>query len=967
MSPRLTHSSRLTHARAAHRGADAPRALTDIVIRGAREHNLRNLDLRLPRQSLVVITGVSGSGKSSLAFDTLYAEGQRRYVESLSAYARQFLGQMEKPDVDAIEGLSPAIAIEQRGAGSNPRSTVATITEIYDYLRLLYARLGEPHCPKCDTLLRRQSVQEIVDALSARRAGERVALLAPIARGRKGEYRKEFETLLKQGYLSARVDGAWVEVEKVPALKKTQRHDIDAVVDRLTISPGSAGRLAESVEAALKLGGGLMTVIRPELASDPDPLMFSQGAACPNCGTSVETLEPRSFSFNSPFGACPACDGLGTTLEVDAARVIPDPAKSIAEGAIAAWGDAQGTWVGGTLKSLARKFEFSLKTPWKKLPARVQRLLLHGSGDELVRFEYRTSKGSAFIHHSAYEGVLPSLKRRYRETSSEAVRRWIGALMIQTPCAACAGRRLKPASLAVRLSGKRISDWTALPVRGARAALAELGFRGAQEMIAAPIMKEISSRLGFLDDVGLGYLALDRAAGSLAGGEAQRIRLATQIGSQLTGVLYILDEPSIGLHHRDNARLLATLLKLRDLGNTVVVVEHDRDTMEAADWLVDLGPGAGRHGGYLVAAGRPAEVRAHPDSLTAQYLRNERRIEVPAVRRSGHGTALEVVGAREHNLRGIDVRFPLGCLVGVTGVSGSGKSTLVRDILLAGVTRRLGHEGPSPGAHREILGIEHLDKIIDIDQNPIGRTPRSNPATYTGAFDFIRQWFAQLPESRVRGYRAGRFSFNVKGGRCEACQGDGLRKIEMHFLPDVFVRCDVCHGRRYNRETLEVQHRGKSIADVLEMTVEEALEFLSPIPVIRRKLETLHGVGLGYIHLGQSATTLSGGEAQRVKLATELSRVATGRTLYVLDEPTTGLHFEDVRVLLDVLGALVERGNTVIVIEHHLDVIKCADWLIDLGPEGGDQGGQVVAAGTPEQVARVPGSHSGKALREVLG
>jgi excinuclease ABC subunit A len=966
MCPRTPHVTRRTHSHVPRRAPEGTRALTDIVIRGAREHNLRNLDLKLPRQSLVVITGVSGSGKSSLAFDTLYAEGQRRYVESLSAYARQFLGQMEKPDVDSIEGLSPAIAIEQRGAGSNPRSTVATITEIYDYLRLLYARLGEPHCPNCDTLLRRQSVQEIVDALMTRRAGERVALLAPIARGRKGEYRKEFESLLRQGYLTARVDGSWVEVESPPALKKTQRHDIDAVVDRLTVNAGAAARLAESVEAALRLGGGLLSVVRPDGAADPDPLMFSQGASCPNCGTSVETLEPRSFSFNSPFGACPACDGLGTTLEVDPARVVPDPSKSIAEGAIAAWGDAQGTWVGGTLRSLARKFEFSLKTPWKKLPARVQRLLLHGSGDEKVRFEYRTSKGSAFIQHAAYEGILPSLKRRYRETSSEAVRRWIGTLMMQSPCAACAGRRLKPASLAVRLGGRRISDWTALPVRDARAALGELKFEGAQSVIAEPIVKEIGSRLGFLDDVGLGYLALDRAAATLAGGEAQRIRLATQIGSQLTGVLYILDEPSIGLHHRDNARLLATLLRLRDLGNTVVVVEHDRDTMEAADWLVDLGPGAGRHGGYLVAAGRPAEVREHPDSLTAQYLRDQRRIERPAARRGGHGTALEVVGATAHNLKDIDVRIPLGCLVCVTGVSGSGKSTLVRDILMAGVTRRLGGEGRTPGAHREIRGVEQLDKIIDIDQNPIGRTPRSNPATYTGAFDFIRQWFAQLPESRVRGYRSGRFSFNVKGGRCEACAGDGLRKIEMHFLPDVFVKCDVCHGRRYNRETLEVQHRGRSIADVLEMTVEEGLEFLSPIPAIRRKLETLRGVGLGYIHLGQSATTLSGGEAQRVKLATELSRVATGRTLYVLDEPTTGLHFEDVRVLLDVLHALVDRGNTVIVIEHHLDVIKCADWIIDLGPEGGDQGGTVVAAGTPEEVARQARSHTGAALREVL-
>ena len=972
MSPRTPHLTRGGRAVAPPHAPAPPRALSDIVIRGAREHNLQNLSLRLPRQSLVVITGVSGSGKSSLAFDTLYAEGQRRYVESLSAYARQFLGQMEKPDVDAIEGLSPAIAIEQRGAGSNPRSTVATITEIYDYLRLLYARLGEAHCPKCDTPLRRQSVQEMVDLLMERRPGERVTLLAPVARGRKGEYRKEFESLLRQGYLRARVDGDWVELESPPVLKRHVRHDIDAVVDRLTVDVASAARLAESLEAALRLGNGLAAVARagaPRPAPgkpDPDELLFSQGSACPGCGTSVETLEPRSFSFNSPYGACETCDGLGTRLEVDPARVVPDPSKSIKDGAIAAWGDAGGTWVGGTLKSLARKFGFSLDVPWKRLPSRIQRLLLHGSGDEKLRFEYRTTKGSAFIHHSAFEGILPNLERRYRDTSSEAVRRWIGALMNPAPCPACKGQRLKPASLAVRLGGRNIAAWTAQPVRDARRALEELAFEGARGTIAAPIVKELRARLGFLDDVGLGYLTLDRSAASLAGGEAQRIRLATQIGSQLTGVLYILDEPSIGLHAHDHRRLLATLLRLRDLGNTVVVVEHDRDTMLAADWLVDHGPGAGRHGGRLVAAGTPDAVQAVEASLTGQYLRGARRIETPASRRAGHGTKLEVLGARQHNLRDLEVAIPLGCLVCITGVSGSGKSTLVGDILLPALTRRLGGEAPEPGAHRALSGVEHIDKVVDIDQSPIGRTPRSNPATYTGVFDFIRHWFAQLPESKVRGYGPGRFSFNVKGGRCEACAGDGLKRIEMHFLPVVFVRCDLCHGRRYNRETLEVQHHGRSIADVLEMTVEEALEFFGPLPLVRRKLETLKGVGLGYIHLGQSATTLSGGEAQRVKLAAELSRVATGRTLYVLDEPTTGLHFEDVRVLLEVLEALVERGNTVVVIEHHLDVIKRADWIIDLGPEGGDRGGSVVAAGTPEAVARVAGSHTGEALREVL-
>ena len=939
-------------------------ALSDIVVRGAREHNLQDITLKLPRQSLIVITGVSGSGKSSLAFDTLYAEGQRRYVESLSAYARQFLGQMEKPDVDAIEGLSPAIAIEQRGAGSNPRSTVATITEVYDYLRLLFSRLGARHCPKCGTPLARRSVQEMTDQLLQSHAGARVAVLAPVVRGRKGEYRKELETWHRQGYLRARIDGKWVELEEPPKLGRHQRHDIEVVVDRLKVEPENRGRLTESLEAGVKLSGGLITVAR----DGAEDMVMSVGATCPNCGTAVDELEPRHFSFNSPYGACAGCDGLGSLMRVDAERVVPDPAKTLTEGAIDTMGDAEGTWTAGLLRGLARTFKVPLDVPWKKLPAKTRQLVLYGGGDAQVKYEFHMKKGSVWEHQAKWKGVIPELERRYRSTSSEAVRRSIGALMNPTPCPECGGLRLKPATLAVKVDGRNIGQWCAAAVTATRAAFDALRYTGGQATIAAPILKELRARLGFLEDVGLGYLTLDRMAGSLAGGEAQRIRLATQIGSQLTGVLYILDEPSIGLHHRDNQKLLSTLQKLRDLGNTVVVVEHDEDTMRAADWLVDLGPGAGRHGGRVVAAGTPAEVTRTPDSLTGRYLSGRARIATPASRRSGNGRAIEVVGAREHNLKGIDVAFPLGTFTCVTGVSGSGKSTLVNDILLQALDRKLNPQSTaSPGVHRALKGIEAVDKVVAIDQSPIGRTPRSNPATYTGAFTFIRDLFANLPEAKVRGYGPGRFSFNVKGGRCEACEGDGSRRIEMHFLPDVYVKCDVCHGRRYNRDTLEVGYRGRSIADVLEMTVEEALEFLGAVPVLRRKLETLRDVGLGYIHLGQSATTLSGGEAQRVKLATELSRVATGRTLYVLDEPTTGLHFEDVRVLLDVLQALVERGNTVLVIEHHLDVIKCADWLIDLGPEGGDRGGTVVAAGTPEALARAKGSHTGAALRQVLG
>jgi len=938
-------------------------ALSDIVVRGAREHNLRDITLRLPRQSLIVITGVSGSGKSSLAFDTLYAEGQRRYVESLSAYARQFLGQMEKPDVDAIEGLSPAIAIEQRGAGSNPRSTVATITEVYDYLRLLFSRLGARHCPNCGTPLARRSVQEMTDQLLDQHAGERVAVLAPVIRGRKGEYRKELEGWHRQGYLRARIDGQWAELEEPPKLARHKRHDIEVSVDRLKLEPANRNRLTESLEAGVKLSGGLITIAR----EGADDIVMSVGATCPRCGTAVDDLEPRHFSFNSPYGACPACDGLGTLLKIDPDRVVPDPAKSLAEGALDTMGDADGTWTNGTLKGLAKAFGVPLDVPWKKLSPKHRKLVLHGAGDEEVKFEYRLKQGATWAHKTTWKGVIPDLERRYRTTGSESVRRWIGGLMNPARCPDCHGFRLKPASLAVKVDGRNIGEWCAQSVSAARAASDRLDYKGGQAMIAGPIVKEIRSRLGFLEDVGLGYLTLDRGAATLAGGEAQRIRLATQIGSQLTGVLYILDEPSIGLHHRDNQKLLATLEKLRDLGNTVIVVEHDEDTMRSADWLVDLGPGAGRHGGEVVAAGTPGEVARHPRSLTGHYLSGTSKIAVPARRRPGNGYSLTIVGASEHNLQDIDVTIPLGTLTCVTGVSGSGKSTLVNEILLAALERRLNPQSVAvPGAHEKIKGADLVDKVVAIDQSPIGRTPRSNPATYTGAFTFIRDLFANLSESKVRGYGPGRFSFNVKGGRCEACEGDGSRRIEMHFLPDVYVKCDICHGRRYNRDTLEVLYRGRSIADVLEMTVEEALDFLGAVPALRRKLETLRDVGLGYLHLGQSATTLSGGEAQRVKLASELSRVATGRTLYVLDEPTTGLHFEDVRVLLGVLQALIERGNTVVVIEHNLDVIKSADWLVDLGPEGGDKGGRVVAAGTPEAVARAAGSHTGAALRPVL-
>ncbi|MDM7916959.1 MAG: excinuclease ABC subunit UvrA, partial [Candidatus Eisenbacteria bacterium] len=932
-----------------------------IDIRGAREHNLKNISLSIPRDRLTVVTGVSGSGKSSLAFDTLYAEGQRRYVESLSAYARQFLGQMEKPDVDQIEGLSPAISIEQRSAGHNPRSTVATTTEIYDYLRVLFARVGVQHCYKCGRPITRQSIDEILARLFTEATGKRAQILAPVVSGRKGEYRKELDALRRQGFLRVRVDGEIRSLEEEIALAKNRRHTIEVVVDRITIDEGRRRRIADSLETALATGKGTAVVL-PE---EGEEIVFSEQSACPRCGISFEALHPRNFSFNSPYGACPKCQGLGSLLEIDVNLLVHDPDLSLSEGALPVFRNAEEGWHGSILRSMAKEYRFSLDTPWKKLPKSAKDLVLYGTGEDEFKISHVSDRGR-YEWKGKFEGVVGNLMRRYRETSSEEIREWIEGFMSPHPCPECKGARLKPQTLAVTIGSWNIATWTHLSVREALQRIGELIPGERERPVGEPILKEIRDRLGFLDDVGLGYLTLDRASASLSGGEAQRIRLATQIGSQLVGVLYILDEPSIGLHHRDNHRLLATLTRLRDLGNTVVVVEHDRDTMLAADFLVDLGPGAGRHGGELVAAGKPEEVMRTPSSLTGQYLTGAREIPLPALRRSGSGKWLEVRGARHHNLRSIDVAFPLGTLVCVTGVSGSGKSSLVNEILYPGLQRHLSFSGPMPGPHKDIRGLEHIDKVIDIDQSPIGRTPRSNAATYTGSFTEIRDLFSRLPESKVRGYKPGRFSFNVKGGRCEACGGDGVVKIEMHFLPDVYVKCEVCGGKRYNRETLEVTYKGRSIADVLDLTVEEACSLFENIPVLNRRLSALRDVGLGYLHLGQPATTLSGGEAQRVKLATELSRVSTGRTVYILDEPTTGLHFEDIRILLEVLGKLVDAGNTVVVIEHQLDVIRTADWVIDLGPEGGDEGGRLVAAGTPEDVAQVSGSYTGIALQEVL-
>ncbi len=931
-----------------------------LVVRGAREHNLRNIDVTIPRDKLTVITGLSGSGKSSLAFDTIYAEGQRRYVESLSAYARQFLGLMEKPDVDSIEGLSPAISIEQKSAGHNPRSTVGTVTEIYDYLRLLWARAGTPHCPNCGRPVQRQSAAQIADVVLTWPRDTRIEIRAPLVQGRKGEFRELFETVRKQGFIRAYVDGELIELATPPKLNRRQNHTISAIVDRLAVRGEDRARLADSVETALKLAEGVVEVSNADTGSVE---MFSERYGCPTCGISLPELEPRQFSFNSPFGACPACGGLGTRRRVSEQLILGHPSISILEGVILPWGAPSGYLRKVVLPALARQLKFDLNTQWGELPKPVRDGILYGDKKAV-----KTGKATGV----EWEGVLANIERRYDESESDTVRLELQEYMIEVPCSVCAGRRLKRESLAVTVQGHNIGEIVELPVTETlsffeRVTVRSDGVPGLDQEIAGPILKEVRERLRFLVDVGLEYLTLGRSAESLSGGEAQRIRLATQIGSRLVGVLYILDEPSIGLHQRDNARLLATLEQLRDLGNTVIVVEHDEETMRAADHVIDLGPGAGKHGGEVIAVGTVEEIMRNPASITGKFLTGELKIAMPATRRpiEAH-RVIRIEGAREHNLRDLTVDIPLGLFVAITGVSGSGKSTLIEDILHRALARHFYRARVIPGGHTRITGFEHIDKVIDIDQSPIGRTPRSNPATYTGLFTPIRELFAELPEAKIRGYGPGRFSFNVKGGRCEACQGDGLVKIEMHFLPDVYVPCEVCKGKRYNRETLEVRFRGLTISDVLDLTVDDGVGFFQNQPRIHQKLVTLADVGLGYIHLGQSATTLSGGEAQRVKLASELSKRDTGRTFYILDEPTTGLHFEDVRVLLDVLHRLVDRGNTVLVIEHNLDVIKTADWIIDLGPEGGNRGGAVVAAGTPEQVARVPESHTGAYLKGML-
>ncbi len=952
-----------------------------IVVRGAREHNLKNVTVEIPRDRLVVLTGISGSGKSSLAFDTIYAEGQRKYVESLSAYARQFLGLMEKPDVDGIDGLSPAVSIDQKGAPRNPRSTVGTVTEIYDYLRLLYARIGQPHCPQCGRAISRQTREQIVDRVLALEEGTRVQVLGPIVRGRKGEYRQLFDDLRRQGFARVRADGLIYDLSEEIPLDKNRKHSIEVVVDRLVIHADVRARLADSVETALKLGQGIAYVDvqrdgegaaarrparRAAHSGNGDGLMvFSQQFACPECGISLPEIEPRVFSFNSPYGACATCTGLGFRQELDEALVL-DRGKSLLDGAVAPWAASTSDYYQELLISLAAHFKVDMKTPVRRLPGAFVEVLLHGS-DEPLRVRYHNKWGALRAYETRFEGVLRQLDRRYKETDSEYVREEIERYMTSLPCPACRGTRLKPEALSVRVGGRTIAEATALDVRASAEFFAGLSLSERERLIARQILKEIRSRLGFLVNVGLGYLTLDRTANTLSGGEAQRIRLATQIGSGLMGVLYVLDEPSVGLHQRDNRRLLDTLQGLRDLGNTILVVEHDEETIRTADWVVDIGPGAGAEGGRVVVAGPPAVVAKHPDSVTGQFLSGRRSIAIPKQRRAGAGHALVIRGARQHNLKGVDVRVPLGMFVAVTGVSGSGKSTLIDEILYRALSSHLYGTRVRPGAHDRIEGLEHVDKVIEIDQSPIGRTPRSNPATYTKTFDLIRDLFAQTTEARIRGYGPGRFSFNVRGGRCEACEGDGIVRIEMHFLPDVYVPCEVCKGSRYNRETLEVTYRGRTVSGVLDLTVSEALVFFEAIPRIRRKLQTLEDVGLGYIKLGQPATTLSGGEAQRVKLATELSRRDTGQTLYILDEPTVGLHFADVERLLGVLHRLVDVGNTVVVIEHNLDVIKTADWIIDLGPEGGEGGGEVVAEGPPEAVARAAGSHTGRFMKRVLG
>lgn len=935
----------------------------EIVIRGAREHNLKNLNLTIPRDKLIVFTGLSGSGKSSLAFDTIYAEGQRRYVESLSSYARQFLGQMEKPDVDTIEGLSPAISIDQKSTNNNPRSTVGTVTEIHDYLRLLYARIGIPHCPKCGRVIRRQTVDEVVEQVMTFGEGARVQIIAPAVRGRKGEHVKLLEQIQKDGYVRVKVDGEIYDIADVPKLDKKLKHTIDVIVDRIVVRAGAESRLAGSLETAFAFGAGLAKV-----EHNGEEQLFSENYACPDCGVSIEELTPRMFSFNNPYGACPICSGLGALMKIDPALIVPNEELSLRQGAInvTGWQSSNTASIAGMyLAALGDKYGFDMDTPFNKLSEQARHAILYGTGNERIHIEYHREFGEG-SYDSPFEGVIPNLERRYKETQSDYMKHEIEEYMANIPCPDCKGKRLKSESLAVTVGGMNIAQLSDMTVRHAREKLSALTLNKTEEMIAGRILKEIDSRLGFLISVGLDYLTLSRAAGTLSGGEAQRIRLATQIGSSLVGVLYILDEPSIGLHQRDNAKLIDTLKGMRDIGNTLIVVEHDEETMLNADYIVDIGPGPGEHGGEVVFAGTPEEIMTDEKSITGKYLSGREYIAVPAKRRETGENWLQIRGARANNLKNVNVDIPLGVFTCVTGVSGSGKSSLVNEVLKKTLLRDLNRARTRPGEHDEILGIDKLDKIIDIDQSPIGRTPRSNPATYTGLFDLIRDVFAQTPDAKMRGYTNGRFSFNVKGGRCEACRGDGILKIEMHFLPDIYVPCEVCGGKRYNRETLEVKYKGKTIADVLDMTVEEALKFFAPLPKLARKLQTLYDVGLGYIRLGQSSTTLSGGEAQRVKLATELARRDTGRTLYVLDEPTTGLHTDDVKRLIAILQRLCDGGSTVVVIEHNLDVIKTADHIIDLGPEGGDMGGTIVCTGTPEQVAQNKKSYTGIYLKPML-
>jgi len=933
-----------------------------INIKGAREHNLKNIDLQIPRNKLVVITGLSGSGKSSLAFDTIYAEGQRRYVESLSAYARQFLALMEKPDVDYIEGLSPAISIEQKTVSRNPRSTVGTVTEIYDYLRLLYARIGTPYCYNCGRKIERQTVQQMTDRLMDLHEGTRIQILSPIVRGRKGEYREVFRKARRDGFVRIRIDGEIKSLDEEISLEKYKKHNIEIVVDRLVIGKGLSGRLTDSLETALQIGNGLVLVD----VIDQEEMIFSEKYACPECGISYEDLQPRMFSFNSPFGACPDCDGLGSKLQIDPGMMVPNPDLSIWDGAIVSLGEGRDGWFFKMIARVAEHYGFSLHTAWKKLSQKHQNIVLFGSGKDELKFTWTQGTGKFSGEYiSTWEGLINNLQRRYRQTESSGIREWIEGMMSSVPCDSCNGNRLRPESRSVKIADLSISDLTRLSVRNADEFIRSLKLNEQDTAISKQILKELNSRFGFLMNVGLDYLTLDRTAGTLSGGEAQRIRLATQIGSQLVGVLYILDEPSIGLHLRDNMRLIGTLSRLRDLGNSVIVVEHDRETIESADEVIDLGPGAGVHGGEVVAQGTPDQIKKS-GSLTGKYLSGEEIIDVPAKRRSGNGKKLVLDGAKGNNLKNLKIEFPLGVFIAITGVSGSGKSSLINETLYPALAQRIYRSRRKPLSYRFLYGTEYIDKVIEIDQSPIGRTPRSNPATYTGVFGPIRDLYAQIPEAKMRGYKPGRFSFNVKGGRCEACKGDGIIKIEMHFLPDVYVPCQECKGKRYNRETLEILYKGRSIADTLDLTVSEAVEVYRNIPVVERKLRTLEEVGLGYIKLGQQATTLSGGEAQRVKLASELSKVATGRTVYILDEPTTGLHFADIKLLLNVLKGLVDKGNTVIVIEHNLDVIKTADHIIDLGPEGGDDGGKVVIAGTPEKVAQSRRSYTGRYLKSEL-